>query len=51
MPRIGKSTGTESRLVVARDKEEEGMGRVGRERGVGVADCGHPRDPWRGVGH
>jgi len=27
MSRIGKSTGTESRLVVARDEEEEGMGR------------------------
>ena len=27
MSRISKSTGTESRLVVARDKEDEGMGR------------------------
>ena len=27
MSRIGKSTETESRLVVARDKEDEGMGR------------------------
>jgi hypothetical protein len=27
MSRIGKSTGTESRLVVSRDKEEEGMRR------------------------